>query len=361
MKQYFLTIIHIIAYLSISGCVLQIDQTRDIEPIPSQDAVVDAKYHLPIRALADGMAIVQYDLILDTKADQKDPQKMQQFFEFVVLPGAHALDVQLNTQELIGISTISDGEDLVGYIESELSSLHGNATVILFRLQYYRNLGQSLLFTAQQLDDQPESTKNGIDWAQQYWGKFIEAAEQAGIEPEVIDTGKNLLEKVQYKNIGSIELLDAALGKWSDMIVNILEGNPTPAPSSGLPTSTPIVVDKIGEDIFVPLPSGDSSRGEEFTMTMGCIGCHSSDWIAPAWNVTDSGEGESMIEQANKHWEADTYTGNARTIEQYLLEAMIQPNANTVLGYQAGISPSYSEIITEQDAADIIAYLLTLE
>jgi hypothetical protein len=56
------------------------------------------------------------------------------------------------------------------------------------------------------------------------------------------------------------------------------------------------------------------------------------------------------------------YTGAATTPEQYLLESIVQPQVHIVTGFETIQMPAnYGQTLTAQDAADLIAYLLTLK
>ena len=56
------------------------------------------------------------------------------------------------------------------------------------------------------------------------------------------------------------------------------------------------------------------------------------------------------------------YTGAATSAEQYLFESIVQPNAFVVEGFAENVMPStYNTALTDQDMADLIAYLLTLK
>jgi ubiquinol-cytochrome c reductase cytochrome b subunit len=56
------------------------------------------------------------------------------------------------------------------------------------------------------------------------------------------------------------------------------------------------------------------------------------------------------------------FTGEATSPEQYLFESIVNPNGYVVSGFAANIMPaSYANQLTDQDMADIIAYLQTLK
>ncbi|MBM2843825.1 MAG: hypothetical protein HW404_1662, partial [Anaerolineales bacterium] len=52
----------------------------------------------------------------------------------------------------------------------------------------------------------------------------------------------------------------------------------------------------------------------------------------------------------------------AATAEQYLLESIVDPNAYLVSGFETVAMPgTFSGRLTPQDAADLIAYMLTFD
>jgi mono/diheme cytochrome c family protein len=124
---------------------------------------------------------------------------------------------------------------------------------------------------------------------------------------------------------------------------------PTPVPSE------PVV----GTDITVPLPEGDPQEGERLASSLGCVACHVLADVGPAWLPSEELPG--IGERALTRFEEPDYTGAATTAEQYLLESIVQPNAFMVAGYETGVMPpSFADQLTKQEAADLIAYMLTL-
>jgi len=115
----------------------------------------------------------------------------------------------------------------------------------------------------------------------------------------------------------------------------------------------------VGTDISQTLPEGNAQAGEALATSAGCVGCHITTTTGPAWNPTGGqpGIGERA---ATRYIEAD-YTGAATSTEQYLLESIVNPGVYLVPGYQDIMPKTFSESLTAQDAADLIAYLLTLK
>lgn len=126
------------------------------------------------------------------------------------------------------------------------------------------------------------------------------------------------------------------------------------------PDVTPSPIEGVGTDITVELPEGDATRGEQLAVAQGCAGCHISQQIGPPWMSTDSQPGIGT--RAEERYTQPDYTGNAESAQQYLLESIVQPNIFVVEGFQPNIMPqNYGDLITDQQAADIIAYMLTLK
>jgi mono/diheme cytochrome c family protein len=124
--------------------------------------------------------------------------------------------------------------------------------------------------------------------------------------------------------------------------------------------SAPIPVEEpVGEDITKELPAGDPASGEALATSSGCLACHVGTPVGPAWLA--SADQPGIGERAEERITAGDYTGSAATPEQYLFESIVLPDAHIVAGFTPGIMPKgYGELLTEQDLADIIAYMLTL-
>ncbi len=98
--------------------------------------------------------------------------------------------------------------------------------------------------------------------------------------------------------------------------------------------------------------TGDSvTRGKALAETMGCLSCHSTDGttlVGPTWK--------------NMYGHEVTLIDGTRVMvdELYLRRAILQPNDEIVEGFQP-IMPSYEGLLTEEQIADLIAYMKSLE
>jgi cytochrome c553 len=134
----------------------------------------------------------------------------------------------------------------------------------------------------------------------------------------------------------------------------------TPAEVPTLATTvTPVVAtesavdpDEAGlpENILTALATADPARGQELTVRNGCIGCHAVD---PA------------VKMAGPTWHNLATTAATRVAGQstglYLYHSVANPNDYVVEGYPAGLMiQTFAATLSDQEMADILAYLLTL-
>ena len=116
----------------------------------------------------------------------------------------------------------------------------------------------------------------------------------------------------------------------------------------------------VGTDITKQLPEGDAARGETVANRLVCTACHVSAHTGPAWLATGTEPGIGTRAET-RYTQAD-YQGNAQSPEQYLFESIVQTTAYVVPGYAENLMPpTYGTQLTDQDLADLIAYLLSLK
>jgi nitric oxide reductase subunit C len=115
------------------------------------------------------------------------------------------------------------------------------------------------------------------------------------------------------------------------------------------PTATPIAGDaKAGEQLF-----------RQGTATApACITCHSLEpdvaLVGPSLAGVASHAAE-IIRLAD-------YTGQATTVEAYLRESIIQPDAYVSHGFAPGLMyQAYGQELSEQQVNDLVAFMLTLK
>jgi cytochrome c551/c552 len=113
-------------------------------------------------------------------------------------------------------------------------------------------------------------------------------------------------------------------------------------------------------------PSGDATQGkalfEQTTLgpnsAPGCVTCHS---LEPDVKLV----GPSLAHVATEAAEiikSSNYTGSAKTVEEYLHESIVDPNAYVVEGFPSGVMyQNYGQDLSEQQIDDLVAFLLTLK
>jgi nitric oxide reductase subunit C len=110
--------------------------------------------------------------------------------------------------------------------------------------------------------------------------------------------------------------------------------------------------------------SGDPEEGRKLYMQQtidgapGCITCHDpgpeEEKIGPSH--------DGIVTRSRETLASPEYTGSAGDAEGYLLESILEPDAFVRAGYPSGTMPQdYGEILSDQQIADLIAYIKTLE
>ena len=123
---------------------------------------------------------------------------------------------------------------------------------------------------------------------------------------------------------------------------------------------TPPAGPTVGTDITKALPEGDVQSGEALTVSLGCTACHlaGESGAGPDWLASDEQPG--IGERAALRIEQDGYSGAATTPEEYLFESIVLPADYLVSGYENLMPGNYGSTLTDQDMADMIAYLLSV-
>ncbi len=104
------------------------------------------------------------------------------------------------------------------------------------------------------------------------------------------------------------------------------------------------------ENLLAAMADADPDNGEMLTLSTGCTGCHSLDpnqfMAGPTWY--------NMAETA-----ANRVEGESAGL--YLYHSIVEPNAYVVENFQPNIMLQiYNDTISQDDMADIVAYLLTI-
>jgi mono/diheme cytochrome c family protein len=118
----------------------------------------------------------------------------------------------------------------------------------------------------------------------------------------------------------------------------------------------------VGTEITIGLPPGDAEEGRTLAASAqaGCSACHELAEVGPGWK--GSGSMPGIGTRAGQRITALDYTGTAANPTEYLLESIVNSSAYVVEGYPDSLMPQdYGQRLTKQQAADLIAYMLTLE
>jgi hypothetical protein len=149
-----------------------------------------------------------------------------------------------------------------------------------------------------------------------------------------------------------IEALVAFILNWEERALLAGDGG----------VSGPPAGEAVGTDITRTLPEGDVADGLELAESAqaGCSACHLISNVGPAWEAAGGEPG--IGGRAALRIQASDYSGEATTAEQYLLESIVNSNAYVVEGFDPALMPKdYGQRLTAQQAADLVAYMLSLE
>lgn len=144
-----------------------------------------------------------------------------------------------------------------------------------------------------------------------------------------------------------IRMIAAFVMNWEETAVVIEPPKPVEGPLAGT-------------DPLKALPEGDAAAGEQKANSLGCVACHITTTTGPAW--LPSGDQPGIGTRAAQRLAQPDYAGKAETDLQFLYESIVGPNTYLAPGFAAGVMPpNYSSTLSEQDIADLIAYLLTIK
>lgn len=120
--------------------------------------------------------------------------------------------------------------------------------------------------------------------------------------------------------------------------------SPTATPSTGAPTAT------TGAATQPSGGGGDPAAGQAIAQA-NCFTCHSIDGstiVGPTW--------KGLYGRDVELESGETVTAD----DDYIRESILDPNAKIVKGFPAAM-PTFSGILNDQQIADVIAYIKTLE
>jgi cytochrome c1 len=129
----------------------------------------------------------------------------------------------------------------------------------------------------------------------------------------------------------------------------IVRAEPTPLPQ--LADLTPEQVSAgLPDDLLAAFASANPANGEVLYQSQGCLGCHSLDPNVQMTGPTWYNLGNIAVSRV---------PGMSPAL--YLDMSVVNPSAHIVTGYPDNIMPkNYGDILTIQDQADLIAFMLSL-
>ena len=142
-----------------------------------------------------------------------------------------------------------------------------------------------------------------------------------------------------------IRMIATYIMNWQET-ASVVEVPPTP--------SGPVV----GTDIKKALPEGDAANGETLATSLGCTACHIAAPTGPAWPPT--AEEPGIGARAETRIEQPDYTGSAENAHEDLFESIVAPDVYLVPNFADLMPKTYSSQLTDQDMADLIAYMLSI-
>jgi cytochrome c oxidase subunit 2 len=105
--------------------------------------------------------------------------------------------------------------------------------------------------------------------------------------------------------------------------------------------------------VIVSSTNDPVARGQKVAQTNGCLACHSVDgskMVGPTW--------KGLAGKTVTLNDGSTVTAD----ETYLKESIVDPNAKIVQGFPPGVMPeNYSQRLTDQQIADVIAFINSLK
>jgi hypothetical protein len=136
-------------------------------------------------------------------------------------------------------------------------------------------------------------------------------------------------------------------------------GQPSQPAATAEPTATALPA----MDIDMELPEGDVTRGFPTAVRNRCQPCHANPDYPTFGPRFESSDGlPSISERAEVRIADPDYDGGAATNWEYIIEAILLPEAYIVPGdWEEAMPTYYGDRIEDQDPADIIAWMATID
>lgn len=172
-----------------------------------------------------------------------------------------------------------------------------------------------------------------------FWATFMLL-----LVPLLASCSPNANAKIISPNLGALEVLEIESG--------VVEAVPTAVPLTLADFDEVTRIAGLPDGVAVAMASADLRRGQTLHATQACAGCH----------VLDPGEvgtGPTWVNLGNMSAARTTATGDVSPAA-YLYNSIANPGAYIVPAYTDGVMPvNYTELLSEQDFADLIAFILS--
>jgi cytochrome c2 len=143
---------------------------------------------------------------------------------------------------------------------------------------------------------------------------------------------------------------------------------PTPTPVPPTPTLVPPTATATHAPTVTPSTLGNAANGAKLFSQpkIECDSCHDVTQPFPGGEYAPNLG--NIATEAERVIKSPDYTGQAKTVAEYLRESILTPNVYIVPGDnyrekdgKSAMEQRFAEILTPQQVEDLIAYLLTLK
>ncbi|MGB3864868.1 MAG: c-type cytochrome [Xanthobacteraceae bacterium] len=201
-----------------------------------------------------------------------------------------------------------------------------------------------------QLQNKAVAAEAGVDTLDAYLEKYPDAAERISRRGGHATLMPNL--PLSREEVGQL----IAFFKYTSEMNT--EGWPPKPKVNGLdfpqakPIPTAVLPAPVSAASLPAKPASRIAQGEALAKDNGCTACHApttEKLVGPGWgglygSTVKLADGSSVV--------AD---------DAYLTEKIQKPDAKVVAGYEAGVMPSFAEILDADQIADVVAYIRSLK
>lgn len=245
------------------------------------------------------------------------------------------------------------GEDVTAGIDAAATSLQNDRTAFISQMQVAVDRGYNpeqpsrlaYLGWSGTLESFIQTTLiHGRPTSESYWPEAMVSWSQRTGGPLRDDQIQDLTNFIMNWDRGTRWTIDDLLEVQQFSIRPALPGTETAS------TEPPIGTDVMAILAELDNYTGDPNNGQQIynTAPLACAGCHGIEAVAPLTNLQ-----WDLV--ANVRLNEPQFAGY--TVEQYLVESIVNPGAYIVPGYGNAMPGDFGTRISHQQLADILAYL----